>query len=288
MQSIIITADDFGFSEEINEAVERGHRDGVLSAASLMVSAPAAADAVARAKRLPNLRVGLHVVLVQGTPTLPPEEVDALTGPNGRFPDDLAAAGVNWFFSPRARRQLRREVAAQFKAFRATGLRLDHVNAHNHMHIHPTVLSAILNELKGQENAAVRLPREPWSVGSKEWSAGRSAAFAERCIMAPWLKLMELRLKRRGIKYNNWIMGLAATGQVDEVAMLRFVDSLPDGVIEVYCHPATRGPGAGAETMSGYGNEGELAALLSDKVRQRLVEKDLRVGGFCDVGVPST
>ncbi|HKJ73595.1 MAG TPA: ChbG/HpnK family deacetylase, partial [Alphaproteobacteria bacterium] len=84
MSSIIITADDFGFSEEINEAVERGHRDGVLSAASLMVSAPAAADAVARAKRLPNLRVGLHVVMVQGVPTLPVEEVSALVGPNGR------------------------------------------------------------------------------------------------------------------------------------------------------------------------------------------------------------
>ena len=285
MQSIIITADDFGFSQEINEAVERGHRDGVLSAASLMVSAPAAADAVARAKRLPNLRVGLHVVLVQGTPTLPPEEVDALVGADGRFPENLTAAGVKWFFSPKARRQLRREVAAQFAAFRKTGLRLDHVNAHNHMHLHPTLLSAILAELRGIGNVGVRLPREPRSAFDDTVpAAARAAALIERGVMTPWLKLMERRLKREGIKYNNWIMGLAATGQVDEGTLLRFVDTLPEGVIEVYCHPATRGPGAVASQLSGYGNEGEFAALVSRRVRQRLVEKNLRVGGFSDIG----
>ena len=284
MQSIIITADDFGFSQEINEAVERGHRDGVLSAASLMVSAPAAADAVARAKRLPNLRVGLHVVLVQGTPTLPPEEVDALVGPDGRFPENLTAAGVKWFFSPKARRQLRREVAAQFAAFRKTGLRLDHVNAHNHMHLHPTLLSAILAELRGIGNVGVRLPREPRSAFDDTVpAAARAAALIERGVMTPWLKLMERRLKREGIKYNNWIMGLAATGQVDEGTLLRFVDTLPEGVIEVYCHPATRGPGAVANQLSGYGNEGEFTALVSQKVRQRLVEKSLRIGGFSDI-----
>jgi hopanoid biosynthesis associated protein HpnK len=284
MQSIIITADDFGFSQEINEAVERGHRDGVLSAASLMVSAPAANDAVARAKRLPNLRVGLHVVLVQGTPTLPPEEVDALVGADGRFPENLTAAGVKWFFSPKARRQLRREVAAQFAAFRKTGLRLDHVNAHNHMHLHPTLLSAILAELRGIGNVGVRLPREPRSAFDDTVpAAARAAALIERGVMTPWLKLMERRLKREGVKYNNWIMGLAATGQVDEGTLLRFVDTLPEGVIEVYCHPATRGPGAVANQLSGYGNEGEFTALVSQKVRQRLVEKSLRIGGFSDI-----
>jgi hopanoid biosynthesis associated protein HpnK len=284
MQSIIITADDFGFSQEINEAVELGHRDGVLSAASLMVSAPAANDAVARAKRLPNLRVGLHVVLVQGTPTLPPEEVDALVGADGRFPENLTAAGVKWFFSPKARRQLRREVAAQFAAFRKTGLRLDHVNAHNHMHLHPTLLSAILAELRGIGNVGVRLPREPRSAFDDTVpAAARAAALIERGVMTPWLKLMERRLKREGVKYNNWIMGLAATGQVDEGTLLRFVDTLPEGVIEVYCHPATRGPGAVANQLSGYGNEGEFTALVSQKVRQRLVEKSLRIGGFSDI-----
>ena len=75
MKSLVITSDDFGAAPEVNEAVEQAHRDGVLTAASLMVAAPGAADAVERAKRLPSLGVGLHVVLVEGKPALPPEVV---------------------------------------------------------------------------------------------------------------------------------------------------------------------------------------------------------------------
>ena len=71
VKQLIITADDFGAAKEVNEAVEQAHRGGILTAASLMVSAPAAADAVVRAKTMPNLRVGLHLTLVDDRPTLP-------------------------------------------------------------------------------------------------------------------------------------------------------------------------------------------------------------------------
>src|SRR5689334_15658245 len=122
MKQLIVTADDFGLCEEINEAVEAASRDGILSAASLMVSAAAAADAIGRAVRVPRLRVGLHIVLVDGRPTLPPEEIPDLVDGNGAFPANLTRAGIRWFFSPSARRQLQREVRAQFEAFRSTGL----------------------------------------------------------------------------------------------------------------------------------------------------------------------
>ena len=79
MKRLVVTADDFGLSLEVNEAVEQAHRDGILTAASLMVSAPAAADAVARARRMPSLRVGLHLVLVEAWPTLPAADLPDLT-----------------------------------------------------------------------------------------------------------------------------------------------------------------------------------------------------------------
>ena len=81
MKRLIVTADDFGAAREVNEAVESAHRGGVLTAASMMVAAPAAADAVARARRMPALRVGLHVVLVEGRPVLPASDRDQC--PNG-------------------------------------------------------------------------------------------------------------------------------------------------------------------------------------------------------------
>src|SRR5271154_41077 len=139
MKGLIVTADDFGAAVQVNDAVEQGHRGGVLTAASLMVSAPAASDAVARAKGLPRLRVGLHVVLVEGKPTLPASAVPDLVDASGHFRGDMARAAAAMFFFSSVRRQLEAEIEAQFDAFRATGLDLDHVNTHKHFHLHPTI-----------------------------------------------------------------------------------------------------------------------------------------------------
>src|SRR5262249_10519570 len=136
---LIITADDFGAAPEVNEAVEIGHTQGVLTAASLMVAAPGCDDAVARAKRLPKLRVGLHLVLVEGRPKLPAGGVPDLTTRDGFFRTDMAAMGADIFFRPKVRSQLAAEIEAQFLAFAASGLRLDHVNTHKHYHLHPTI-----------------------------------------------------------------------------------------------------------------------------------------------------
>jgi len=109
-----------------------------------MAAEPAAADAVARARRMPGLRVGLHLVLVEGRPVLPPERVPDLVDAQGFFRENMVRAGIAFFFRPKVRRQLEAEIEAQFSAFAATGLPLDHVNAHKHFHLHPTVTSMIL------------------------------------------------------------------------------------------------------------------------------------------------
>jgi hopanoid biosynthesis associated protein HpnK len=139
VRKIIFSADDFGLTEAVNEAVEQAHLHGVLGQASLMVAAPAAAAAVARAKRLPKLNVGLHLVLVDGDSVLGHARLPHITAPDGRFPRDQAALGVKYFFSPAARRELALEIRAQFEAFLASGLTLHHADAHKHMHLHPTI-----------------------------------------------------------------------------------------------------------------------------------------------------
>src|SRR5580698_1358621 len=88
-RSLIVTADDFGLHTRVNEAVERAHRDGVLAAASLMVGADAAADAVERARRLPELRVGLHLVLADGRASSARAAVPDLVDEQGRFADAM-------------------------------------------------------------------------------------------------------------------------------------------------------------------------------------------------------
>jgi len=283
MKQLIITAEDFGLCKEVNEAVEAASGEGILSAASLMVSAPAAADAVARARRLPRLRVGLHVVLVDGRPTLPPAEIPALVDRNGAFPTSLAGAGIRWFFSPAARRQLEREVRAQFEAFRATGLAFDHVNVHNHMHVHPTLLRIVLRLAAGFGVRRIRFPYEPASlrrIGS------RAPSFSERLgtlALLPWLNLMRHRIARAGMRHNDTLLGIGASGHLDEAAVVAMLERLPDGITEICFHPAVRRTDRLASMMPGYNNTAEFAALTSPVVAERLHALGLRPAGFADL-----
>ncbi|HZR35634.1 MAG TPA: hopanoid biosynthesis-associated protein HpnK [Nevskia sp.] len=264
---LIVTADDFGLHPAVNAAVELAHREGVLTATSLMVAAPAAADAVARARRLPGLRVGLHLVLADGAAMLPRQRIPALVDAQGRFGDNMARDGVRFFFLPQIRRQLEAEIRAQFEAYAATGLPLDHVNAHKHFHLHPTVLSLILRIGREHGLRAVRLPAE------------RGAPAPLR----PWLRLLARRLDRAGIAHNDAVVGIRHSGAMDENVVLDALRRLPGGVTEIYLHPATESGSAIAPSMPGYRHADELAALLSPRVRAAMDGLGIPRGGFSDL-----
>jgi chitin disaccharide deacetylase len=229
-----------------------------------MVGEPAAADAVERARRLPQLRVGLHLVLVSGRPVLPPDEIPALVGSDGRFGDDLLRAGVRFFFDLAARAQLAREIRAQFSAFRATGLALDHANAHRHMHLHPTIGRLLIEIGREYDLRAVRVPHEPLSVLRR--AGGGPGDLAVAAGHAPFAALLRRRARAAGLVANDRLLGLAWTGAMSEDRVLRLVDALPPGTSELYLHPSA--------------GSAELAALLSPAVRRRIAAEGIALGSY--------
>ena len=276
---LIITADDFGMHEAVNEAVSQASRAGVLTAASLMVGAPAAEDAVRRARELPRLRVGLHLVLADGCAVLPRQQIPDLVDENGRFGNGMWLDGVRYFALPSLRRQLEAEIRAQFAAFARTGLVLDHVNAHKHFHLHPTLLQMILRVGREFGMTAVRVPREPlWCS-----SGSRLGALAANAFLSPWVGLMKARLRAAGIACNDQVFGIAGTGQLDEEALLEILAKLPAGVTEIYLHPAVDTGVPVASTMSDYRHSAELAALLSSRVAAAITATGAARGGYRDV-----
>jgi chitin disaccharide deacetylase len=276
---LIVTADDFGLHEAVNEAVDQASRQGVLTAASLMVTAPAAADAVRRARALPQLRLGLHLTLADGLPQLPRHEVSRLTDARGRFDDRMALAGWRFVASPVARGQLAREIRAQFAAFAATGLDLDHVNAHKHFHLHPTVLGLIMRIGREFGLEAVRLPAEPLWFAARHGGAG---ALVSQALLAPWVRLMKRRLADAGFTHNDSVFGIAASGAMSETRVLEILARLPRGCTEVYLHPASRSGSTIAPTMAQYAHQEELAALISPRVRAAVAAAGVTRGGFRD------
>jgi chitin disaccharide deacetylase len=279
-RQLIITADDFGLHEAVNEAVEQASRGGILTAASLMVSAPAAADAVRRARRLPRLRVGLHVVLTDGWASLPRRQIPSIVDDEGHMDGAMFIRGVRYFSSVPVRRQLEAEIRAQFAAFARTGLPLDHVNAHKHFHLHPTILGILIRVARECGARAMRVPDEPFwfAARSRRWDAVIGNTF-----LSPWLMFMRHRLRVAGIFHNDRVFGIAKSGSMDEAALLAILARLPRGVTEIYLHPAVVSGSAIAASMSAYRHADELAALQSPRVHAALAALNIRRGGYSDI-----
>jgi chitin disaccharide deacetylase len=276
LRGLIITADDFGAAVEVNEAVEMAHRQGILTCASLMVSAPGSDDAVRRARLMPSLRVGLHVVLVEGKPTLPTDEVSLLVDKSGLFRSDMASLGCVLVYSARARQQLSAEITAQFEAFHATGLMLDHCNGHKHYHVHPVVAGLLLTIGARFGLKAIRVPLENRFLLSKIESNSR---WSVPSLIAPFAALLRRRARAGGLYTTDRLFGLEWSGQMTKQRLLELVRALPSGVSEIYLHPAT-GPYAG--DAPGYGYRNELAALIDPAVVAACHKRFITLGGFGD------
>jgi hopanoid biosynthesis associated protein HpnK len=279
VKNLIVTADDFGAAVQVNEAVERAHRDGILSAASLMVAGNAAGDAATRARNLPRLRIGLHLVLVEGRPVLPVRSVPDLVDAKGFFRTDMARAGAAMFFLPHVRRQLAAEIEAQFAAFEATGLVLDHVNAHKHFHLHPTIASLIVKIGAAHGVRGARVPLEPQGVLARIEKHQPSGVVA---LTAPFARLLRRRFQRAGITAPDQVFGLAWSGAMTPDRLTGLIQHLPDGLSEIYMHPATGNyPGC----APGYLYARELAALTDPDLPALLAAQDIHLGGFGDFPV---
>jgi len=277
MKRLIVTGDDFGASTLVNEAIEQAHRAGVLNTTCLMMSGAAVDDAVRRAKRLPALRVGLHVVLVDGRPLLDASLVGALVDADGAFSTHLVRAGFRMFFSARARTQLEDEIRAQFEAFATTGLPLDHVNGHNHMQVHPTVLDAIIRIGREYGMKAMRVPYEPLGPSWRAMRQDLAARAGNSLGLAPVLGYCRWRLRTAGIACNDYVFGLSDTGRMTRERVLALLRELPDGVTEMYFHPASRrAPGMPAYAQP----EAELAALLDPGVASYIADGDIKLSTY--------
>lgn len=282
MIPVIITADDFGLADELNEAVEIAHRCGVLSAASLMVGGPAAQDALRRARRLPGLRVGLHLVLVDGDPILAQQRIPSLLGSAGRLREDLVRLAFELLGSRRSRAQMRAEIDAQFDCFRRSGLRLDHVSVHKHYHLHPVVGREVTAACQRFGSPPLRVPAEPASVIR---FVDSGSALVPSVALSGLARLLRAQAHRAGLTVPDAVFGLAWSGKFTTTRLLRLLPYLPSGIVELYLHPATIDRFAGSAADYEYSKE--LAALCAPEVLAEVRRCEIRPVGYSDLGCHS-
>jgi hopanoid biosynthesis associated protein HpnK len=258
VRRLIINADDFGRSDSINEAVIRAHQEGVLTTASLMVNEKAFEPAVDLARKNPRLGVGLHLTLLCGHSSLGREQIPGLVNAQRQFSNNPGGVGARYFFQSSLREQLRAEIRAQFKKFRDTGLLLDHVNGHLHLHLHPTVFRILMEEAPALAIERMRLTRDPF------WLNLRLARghLGYRALHATIYFILGGRAKPRfrqlGIRHTNVVFGLLQNARVDESYILNLLPHLPAGDSELYSHPS----------LDEFKNE--FDALISPRVREQI------------------
>lgn len=280
---LIVNGDDFGLSPQVNAGILQAHRHGILTNTSLMVAAPAWREAVGSAREQPTLGVGLHLTLVQGRAVLPGRNLSTITDADGWFPNNATRAGLRYFFSSRARAEVRAECRAQLERFLATGLPLSHVDGHLNLHMHPVVMDAVLELAAEYAVPAVRLTREDTAAGlalaprralAKRWEGWVFGKLAARSVSA---------LDRAGVRHPDHLFGLHQSGHVDEAYLLGLLPRLRPGVTELYCHPAVLPCPEVERWTPAYRRDLELAALTSPAVAAAVHNNDIQLVSYIDL-----
>ena len=259
---LIVNADDFGFTRDVNAGIVEAHRNGILTATTLMANGVAFEDAVTLARQNPSLDVGCHLVLVQG---------QSVADPSRALPSTVAEL---------ARALLRRnlpvyeELLAQIRKIVRAGIRPTHIDTHKHTHLLPPVLEAV-----------ARLAREfriPWVRRPFDFGIDRGARIEKSAIA------LGMRVTRPGferalgeLKMTDHFAGFQITGTLRQSNLIQTLERLPEGLTEFMCHPGKLGPDLrAAATRLKESREMELAALLSPEVRKVMERRRIELVNY--------
>jgi len=285
VRRLIVNADDFGLTAGVNRAIVETHIGGVVSSATLMANGARFEDAVTAARSAPNLSVGCHVVLVDGTPVSPPGALDTLLAIRSAEPDkfysSLSAFAARAMLGGFDRDQLVAEVTAQIRKIQATGLPVTHLDTHKHAHIFPEILAALLRAARICGVRAIRNPIVPVKALHARQFKGKAhlwKRYGQVRILHTFSGQFHQRTKRAGLVTPDGVLGVIETGSVGISLLRQTLANLPEGTWELVCHPGYNDADLrAARTRLLDAREEERRLLTSAELRQFLDEQKIRV-----------
>ena len=277
---LIVNADDLGWSEGVNAGIFRAHREGIVSSATLAANMPAAEAALAEARSTPGLGMGLHLNACQG-PCLSAEAARVLAGPDGQM--DLKGPGLIRRCLLRPRRTLA-AVAAEFEAqvrwCLARGHRPTHVDTHRHVHAWPAIFRIVAALCRRYDIPFVRRHREVLAGGG--WPPSPRG---QRRISV-LLNLLGWRCRRIApeLLITGGTLGVAHTGRIDTAFLLRAIETLRPGLVEIMVHPGWGADLDANQTRLLASREAETAALCDPAVVQAIARRGIELTNYGRLG----
>lgn len=276
--ALVVNADDFGRSAEINEAVRRAFAAGVLTSASLMITGAAVDEATAIARAHPRLAIGLHVVIADAVPALPPARIPHLVDASGRLRRNPARQGLVLATSRAARDELGRELEAQLARFAATGLPLAHVDGHHHLHVHPAVLDRLVPLAIAHGARGIRIPADDRALALRHDRRRRLTKLAWAVAFALLARRARRRLRGTPLARCERVYGLYQSGAMAERYVLDVIAQLDARSAEIYFHPTTRAAPDPREPLGP--SPVDLATLESPALRAAIAARALRLATY--------
>lgn len=280
---LVINADDFGLEEETNSGIARAHVQGVVTSASLLANGAAFDHAVALSREHPGLDVGAHLTLTRGPslvggPLLGSQEVPSLVKGDGLFHQNPATLAARIALGLVSSSQIGRELTAQMRRIESAGIRITHIDSHQHIHMFPRVFR-IVSELAGEFGVKwVRLP-VIWTLPGDGPKAGTVRRLQGRLLTALARRNLPA-LEEAGLRTAAYQIGFDFSGRLTEDRIEHIVRNLPDGIVELSCHPGSDDARLGRNHPWGYGWQQELSALCSERVRQAIERAGVKLVGY--------
>jgi hopanoid biosynthesis associated protein HpnK len=279
LRRLIINADDFGLTAGVNRGILHSHQHGVVTSTTLMACGDRFEEAAALVKNAPELSVGCHVVLVDGTPALNAAQVSSLllSPSTPRFRESL----VNFAYMAMAGRldtaQIEAEVTAQVTKLQSAGIQVSHLDSHKHTHMFPSVLKAVLRAAKNCGIHAMRNPFEPLLFAS--WGNWKRQ-FQVKLLRSFRARFGEI-LAKAGVSTPDGCIGIATTGGLTLQTFRMLMENLPPGTWEFVSHPGYNDADLDRiKTRLRDSRDNEVAILTSPAVRELIQRQGIALVSY--------
>jgi len=278
---LIVNADDFGLTLPITEGTIDAFERGILTSASFVATGDAFAHAAQYAASHPDLDAGVHLMIVHSRPVLPPEGIRSLVQEDGRFLPGYGEFMARYLSGGVRDEEVEAEWSAQIARLRGAGVRITHLDSHQHLHLVPGLFRIALRIARANGILAMRFPRVPTVLRRAErGSVRRSLEFLP-------LRLMEQsnlpHLNASGIRTPDRFFGFHSTGHLDQKALRSVLFGVPQGTSELVCHPGTGEPEPSPIMAWEYEWRAELEALTSPETRRIVESQGIELTTFADL-----
>ena len=262
MKYLIVTADDLGLAKSINEGIAKACREGIVSSVSVIPTGEALEDAVRIVKDLGLKEIGAHLALTETDPLLS----------SSRFHKNHNLFLKNIFFGKITPDAVYRELRAQLELLKNAGVKITHINSHEHIHMIPEILDIFISLAKEFNISALRYPRR-----DRPMRAFNISDLYKKSILSYFSSHAARLFKSSGLLYTDHFLGLLDAGKLKEDLLIEMLGGLKDGVTELVCHPGFLSP----EVIDSYkwhiGAEEELFALTGCRVKSAIKNNDIRL-----------